>query len=255
MNKALSVILAVVIAACTLCMLAGCQGDVQPPFDASVTEPAAPAPQDGAPADQSADPAPAAEKVMPAEINSEVIRETVFDKLWDSDTSVMSVKVTAVDDAGNTLWEYTTPQCMPTELDTAQYVGKFGDIVYVNEQAIYDPDRTENSTVTGRLTALDAYTGKPVWQNDEFHGAAVNCAYDDSTGTLYICGYYGPACAAIDRDGKTVFICGSVDESMWWPYQINLRENDIEILFEGTDTDAELPLKGYISYDGTPFAG
>lgn len=171
------------------------------------------------------------------------------------DVTVSKLSLTGVDAEGNTLWTYDTPACIPTELDTVEYVGTFGNKVLVNVQNIYEKGRTYDQ-LEHHLYALDANTGAIVWDNQDFTGASVNSAYDENTGMIYICGFYGPDCCAIDTaNGSTSWLVGSIDDNYWWPFHIELKDDGIEIQFDGGNEESAETYYGYIGYDGTVFAG
>lgn len=189
-------------------------------------------------------------KVKPDEIR--------HDYVLNSESASRTLVVTAVDSKGRTLWEYSSPDCMLTELDTVEYIGEFGDIVVVNEQEFTDEtvsvsDEDGYPERTGRLRALDIYTGEVVWDNYDFIGASTAHAYDAESGILYLCGYYGPDCCAVDSSGKILWM-GTNSGGYMWPYYLELGEDRITVFFDGSgDGDSEgAPYKAAFAYNGNP---
>ena len=147
---------------------------------------------------------------------------------------------------GEVLWTYTTPDCVAAQLETAQFVGIWDDKVYVNQQNYMDG---ETVTEEGGLAALDLVTGELLWLNADFNGASVyHCFGPD--GTIYVTGFFGPDCCAIDAGGTTLWAVQTVNPDWMWPGGITLNGDVLEIRFTGgPEGDGEY--YGYIGLDGT----
>lgn len=204
-----------------LCCFAGCTvNQINVANDVPTT--AAPT-ETTAPEETTTEPAPA--KV--AYIDSELTQNS-------DEFASAYLTVTAYDENDNVVWTYRTADCAQSELENPQMVAETEEAVYVNEQGVV----VNGGTAPGYLTALDRQTGEVLWRNDEFVGASAHGCFDEN-GTLYLCGYYGPDCMAIDKDGKTLWTVGQVDPSCWWPYEISYEGGLIYIFYEGTDSGME----------------
>ena len=182
----------------------------------------------------------------------EIRSENIFSTVSDTDGSSLylcAVKLTAISADGGTLWEYTTPDCYVREPGTAQYIGTCGDVVLLNESALYDSDNRGAAYDTHRLRALDAYTGAVMWDNSEFSGAGADCAYDDGNGVFYLCGYNGPDCFAVNAKGRTMWITDHVGGGTRHARGIELdgENGRIRITYDETGEDG---IYGYIDRDG-----
>lgn len=212
MKKLLAVLLTAVLFAC---LFAGCATE-QITISGSTTE---------APTETTA--APDTEPAKVAYVESELTNNQ------DEFCSAYLV-VTAYDQNDNVVWTYRTPDCAQTELENPQLICETPEAVYVNERSgVIDGEITE-----GYLTALDRQTGEVLWRNEDFIGASAHGCFDEN-GTLYLCGYYGPDCVAIDKDGNTLWIVDEVDPSVWWPYEISYEDGLIYIFYEGSDSGME----------------
>ena len=143
------------------------------------------------------------------------------------------------------LWTYTTPDCVAAQLETAEYLDSSLGIVYVNQQNYMDG---ETITEEGGLVALDLYTGEVLWLNSDYTGASSHWCFGPD-GTIYISGFFGPDCCAIDADGNTLWVVDQVNPDWYWPGSISLDGDVLEIRFTGgPEGDGEY--YGYIGTDG-----
>lgn len=86
---------------------------------------------------------------------------------------------------------------------------------------------------SGTIIALDPDSGNVIWKNDEFGGASICFAFAEN-GDIFVAGFYGPDLCWIDRDGKTVRRTESIDDRYYWPSNIRIRTDYVEITMNGT---------------------
>lgn len=208
-----------------LCCFAGCEfklGPVEKPEPTATAATQTTAAPDTEPAPET-EPAPAQVAYVESELTNN-----------QDEFCTAYLVVTAYDQNDQPVWEYRTPDCAQTELANPQMICETPDAVFVNERsAVIDGEITD-----GCLTALDRQTGEVLWRNKDFIGASAHGCFDEN-GTLYLCGYYGPDCCAIDKDGKTLWTVDQVDPSVWWPYEISYEDGLIYIFYEGSDSGME----------------
>lgn len=129
-------------------------------------------------------------------------------------------------------WSYTTNN-MITELTSSNHIFAF------RKGTIYAYD-------DGKIIAIDGLTGNKIWENEEFGGYPIAWDFDDA-GNLYLCGYYGPDLAIIDKDGNTVRRSTDItDDTVCWPNMIivnkGINEGKVSIYYNHCD--------GYDDYHG-----
>jgi hypothetical protein len=124
--------------------------------------------------------------------------------------------LSAYDDNGATVWTKKVTCSYTTEL---QLVDAF--IGGTEEKPLVITFSAE----TG-LTALDFYTGEPVWTvtDDELSLGGSICYYVDEYGMIYIGGYYGPDPAAITPDGEVLW-ASNLGGRYYWLYKIEMDED------------------------------
>lgn len=128
-----------------------------------------------------------------------------------SENGRMHCVFTACDYEGNEIWTKTTDAFPETELAPVGGLGLFGDkyYYYANHKVI----------------ALAAETGEMLWENPDFQGASAS-AVTDSSGNLYVCGYYGPLLMGIDSNGTTLFTRDSFEGvNVQWPHDLYYDED------------------------------
>lgn len=222
MKKLFAILLTVVM---LVCLFAGCEfklGPVEKPeptTSAATQTTAAPEPTDTEPAPET-EPAPA----QVDHLETEVLMN-------DDEYCTAYLNVMACTADGTVLWGYTSPDCAQTELLSPCVVTETEDLVIINEQGVI-----VDGTPSGHyLKAFDRQTGEELWCNEDFVGGSARACFDEN-GTLYICGYYGPDCCAIDKSGKTLWIVDQVDPSVWWPNVISYENGLIYIYYDGSDS-------------------
>ena len=154
--------------------------------------------------------------------------------------------VTAKDPNGEVVWTYQTASCAVEEYETVQYLGKNGDVIYINEQERISDERDE--LFSGYLTALDVKTGAIKWQSVEFTGSGASCVFDDC-GNIYLCSQTGPDCAAFNEYGLRMWVIEDVSESSSNAKSIEMVDGELVVSFAVYDdnTSAET----HIGLDGT----
>ena len=160
--------------------------------------------------------------VAAAELNPVAAIDSEYIGNDDSENPSYAVLVTAKDEAGEIVWQYTTPYCKEfIDCDTAQYIGRFGDYALVNEQGLADGSE-------GGLRALNTTDGSTAWVNSDYTGVGSCALYDEETGIIYISGFYGPTCMAIGADGNTIW---KVDQTV--PGRSGAYEMSFDEIFGG----------------------
>lgn len=152
----------------------------------------------------------------------------------DDDFYTCYMIVTAYDQNDQAVWSYRTADCAQTELKSPQLFAETTEAVYVNERGILAGDIIGD----GYITAIDRQTGDILWRNGDPCGASLSACFDEN-GTMYCCGYYGPDCMAIDKNGNTLWTVEQVDPFCWWSYEISYENGLIYIFYQGTDSGTE----------------
>ena len=227
MKKSIAIFLAAVL---LLSLFAGCKSQTAVVTEPTDTQGTAAVPETTQAPDTTAAPETNAESETEAELKPVDHIET--EVLMNDDeycTAYLNVKAYAAD--GTALWSYTSPDCAQTELQSPCVVTETADRVYINEQGIL-----QNGTPSGHhFKAFDRQTGEMLWSNEDFTGGSARACFDEN-GTIYICGYYGPDCAAIDKDGNTLWTVQQVDETVWWPNVISYENGLIFIYYDGSES-------------------
>lgn len=132
--------------------------------------------------------------------------------------------ISAYDKSGNILWNYETPEYEPTELPRVSEIGR--------------KDKNYYFIQDGTVVALNAKTGKKVWENSDFDGSGTGIALGEDA--IYLCGYYGPDFYAISYDGKTLTRIDHFDKNYFWASKIEiLGEQAAVYLYGGTGDDTQ----------------
>ncbi|MBO2516775.1 MAG: hypothetical protein CW338_05770 [Clostridiales bacterium] len=95
---------------------------------------------------------------------------------------------------------------------------------------------------------LTAYAVGPVqdelcelWTSDYPEVAAISgciCHALDEDGTIYVCGYYDAAPTCISRWGIYIWTADNENTDIYFPYQINVSENGIAVLYDSYMEDS-----------------
>ena len=159
------------------------------------------------------------------------IKVTSETKTANPETFTQIITLTGTLPDGTVVWEYTTPESSQTELECVEFIGCCNGLAYVNVQGVMDD---EGYPGPYGLVAVDDQTGEVKWINKDFTGASVHSFFDDE-GTIYICGFYGPDCLAIDKDGNTLWQYQNPND-YYWAYDIQPKEDHIEITFDAYES-------------------
>lgn len=141
--------------------------------------------------------------------------------------------VTAYDQSGNVVWEYSTPEYEPAELPRVSEVGQNADMYYLVQD--------------GSVIALNVQTGAVEWQNTDFQGSGTSVAFGEDA--IYLSGYYGPDFFAVSFDGETLTRIERFDENYYWAYDIELNENRAAVYLEGGSNGGQTPQIFYVDLD------
>jgi outer membrane protein assembly factor BamB len=139
------------------------------------------------------------------------------------------ITLTALDESGNVMWTYRGADCMVGQCESTQLLGMNDGQVYVSETGIYEEG--EEPQWGCRLRALNAADGTVLWDNEEFTGTGATAVFDEA-GNIYACGYFGPDCMKIDRSGKTLWEVPSIDEDLFWVYDLSYENGEITLYYE-----------------------
>lgn len=77
------------------------------------------------------------------------------------------------------------------------------------------------------LYKVNIWTGDVEWivpARELQMSGAISYVVDDSTGTIYMCGYYGPDPVAISPDGDILWRADADNEDIYWPYHLCLED-------------------------------
>lgn len=167
------------------------------------------------------------------ELASDNIKVELERRYRDTDFAEYAV-ITAKDEMGTVQWEYTTATYEGTELSLIEEIGRRGNVYYYNE--------------SGTIKALRISDGKALWENSDFQGASISCAF--GTDALYICGYYGPSFYAMTYEGETLKRIESFDDRCYWPSAITI-EDDVICVHLDADESGNYSEGGHIHYLST----
>ncbi len=141
---------------------------------------------------------------------------------------------------GSVMWTYKTGNSMAAQVETIEYIGMYNNLVYINEQALYDSEVNVEGMVEvyGRLRALDAETGEVLWDSTDYDGGSSSWDFDEE-GNIYIGGYFGPDCIKIGKEGETYWKVGSADGDAYWMYSLEYKDGEIALSYEMNDLGEE----------------
>ena len=225
MKKILAILLTAVM---LLCLFAGCDskpGPVEKPEPTETSAQTTAAPE----TTQTPETAAAPETTAAPELKVDHLETEVL--MNDDEFCSAYLNVMACTADGNVLWGYTSPDCAQTELQSPCVVTETETLVIINEQGVI----VDGAPSGHYLRAFDRQTGEELWCNEDFIGGSARACFDEN-GTLYICGYYGPDCCAIDKNGNTLWTVDQIDPSVWWPNVISYENGLISIYYDGSDS-------------------
>ncbi len=143
---------------------------------------------------------------------------------------------TAYAEDGSVMWTYQTGNSIAAQVDTIEYIGIYNNMVYINEQELYDSVVNAEGMVEvyGRLRALDAKTGEVLWDNTDYDGGSSAWDFDEE-GNIYIGGFFGPDCMKIGTLGETYWKVSSADSDAFWMYELEYKDGEIALSYEMND--------------------
>lgn len=119
--------------------------------------------------------------------------------------------------AGEILWEVKTDTYPRAQYEAVTEICRRDSRYYYEEG--------------GTLKVLDVKNGKVQWEVPECGAIS---GYDfGSDDTFYFCSYEGPHFAVIDRNGHVLKRIDSMDGNIYWPYEIECRDAEAAVVFEG----------------------
>lgn len=167
--------------------------------------------------------------------NNGFILDTAYSYGSDSET----IEVVCRDGKGVEIWRQSATSSTRTELDmTAFFLAGTADQPLAVIYAYGDG-----------LTAIDAWTGEMLWKlpTDQINlGGSLSWAVDKS-GRMYVCGYYGPDPVAIDMNGEVVWEAALNTTDIYWPYEMEVREDCLAVHYSCTDGQGGTP--GWVRFD------
>lgn len=125
------------------------------------------------------------------------------------------------------VWGWVTETNCCTELNaTEAFIGGDGEYRQV---LIYNSQYG--------LAAVDFYDGSENWLMDwaSFGGSICHAVAPD--GVNYIAGFYGPDPVAVSMDGEVLWESSVEDESIYWPYEIQFRDDSLYVKY---DSESEI---------------
>ena len=140
-------------------------------------------------------------------------------KTEDSDEYAV---ITAVNNLGLTIWNYTTDKHSVNVVPMVSEIGRIGNLYCFADN--------------GTIKALRVSDGSVVWENAEYSGSVTDYIIGKDK-TLYISGYYGPDFFAVDKNGKTLCRITTMNEQFYWPYEMEYQNAKIRLDFEQTSIE------------------
>lgn len=110
-----------------------------------------------------------------------------FDNWYEGSTEYG--RLYGIDDAGNTLWEYTPKAGIAAELSHYIDIGRCKDRYYFNEDQI--------------IYCFNVYTGEILWTNSDA-SFGVTMFDENGSGSLYVASWYENTLCIISSDGTTL---------------------------------------------------
>ncbi len=168
-------------------------------------------------------------QVAETELPTQIVAEYTYN---NDEYCTYNMTVQALDASGSVMWEYTTPDSPVGQCDSLQYLGMENGKVFITEINVSDEPIVDMMSFSeSRLRALSAADGSVVWDNTEFHGAGASAVFDED-GNIYVTGYFGPDCMKVSKTGDTLWIVRSVDEDLYWVYDIDYENREVIISYE-----------------------
>lgn len=124
--------------------------------------------------------------------------------------------ITGVDENEETIWQFETAKNPAAQLDAVQEIGTREDTYYFESSE--------------GIFAVRISDGSVVWKNTDGRGDHY-CF--DADGNLYLCGMLGPHFLAIDVNGNTLCKIDKLDESHYWPYDLQWEGEKVTMKFDG----------------------
>lgn len=163
-----------------------------------------------------------------------VVKDISFERLLSETESAV---ITGLDESGNPVWQYTTEKYERTELWRIEEIGIWARCYFFVEN--------------GAVVALNADTGEELWRNGDFQGSFIDESsyYIDGSGTIHLCGYYGPDFFAVDINGQALCRISSFSSDYYWASSIQ-PFNDTVLCVEllGGPDGYHAPGEGYVFY-------
>lgn len=156
---------------------------------------------------------------LPSDDQAEAAKDysVTFQRMTSSKDNAEYAEITAYDANGQEQWHCTTSGYPLADLTRLEEIGQFGSLYLYNE--------------SGTIVALDVHTGNVLWENEDFAGANIAVASDETA--VYLCGYYGPCLFAVSYTGETITRIETIDDTYYWPSHISLSNEDISIYMSG----------------------
>ena len=86
------------------------------------------------------------------------------------------------------------------------------------------------------LYKVNIWTGEVEWiipAKELQMSGCISYAVDDSTGMIYMCGYYGPDPVAISPDGDICWRADADNDDIYWPYHLSLENGVVVTRYGG----------------------
>lgn len=155
------------------------------------------------------------------------------------ENSLQYAVIRGLNKEGKEIWKKETEHFPATELERVNEIGVREDVYYY--------------VGGGTVTALDLQSGEVLWENEEFEGASISCAFG-TEGQIYLCGSYGPDFFAVDEKGNTLSRIDAFSSQYRWAHGIScsgeqavvtmtdaVSGEDAEITVNLSDYSFELP--------------
>ena len=157
-----------------------------------------------------------------------------FNRVYDETSPTEAAESTAFLPSGSVLWQYQSVAYARTELDRVGPIGTWQDRYLFVED--------------GTIIALDVQTGRELWRNTDYSGAAPfeTGSMIDEDGTIYLCSYYGPDFFAASADGDTLCRIDSFSDQYYWAHTLQKDQQTITVtLAGGPDGYRDIGSSGY----------
>lgn len=209
-------------------LLAGCAnpGGALPETDAPAVQ-QTPAPQQGTPAPTNIH--PEAGTPVPKAVSADAVRV----RMTRDDGEGENVRFEGLDENGLVVWQRRETTEHRTELTLIEEIGSWNDRYYYTRQ--------------GAVCCLRLSDGSLLWENKEFGGASISSLIDQRSGSVYLCGWYGPDFFACSKDGDTLnsFASASGGE-FFWPSDMAWYGPDKLVIYWMGGAGLEMALPYYV---------